>query len=146
MIACVYGVIWILAQLVSVAQEDRTGDITITLTGIRNTSGAISVNLFNSATGFPSDHTRAIKRIRSEIAGNSCIVTFKDIPFGVYAVSVYHDENNDHVFNETWYGMPKEDVGISNNAPITFREPKFEEAIFNHNTSLHPIVISLKYF
>lgn len=45
----------------------------------------------------------------SEIANSKATATFKDIPDGVYAISVYHDENDNDKLDLIMGMMPKED-------------------------------------
>ena len=40
---------------------------------------------------------------------------FTDLPAGVYAVSVFHDENMNQKLDKNFVGVPKEEYGASNN-------------------------------
>jgi len=56
-------------------------------------------------------------------------VSFNDIPDGIYAISCFHDEDNDGKL-DTFLGIPTEDTGASNNAPARMGPPEWEEAKF----------------
>jgi uncharacterized protein (DUF2141 family) len=122
----------------------ENGNLKITITNIKNSNGEIDINLFKTAQGFPNEGAKAFKHLRGKITNGSCNVSFDDIPYGTYAVSMYHDENNDKKMNQSWYGKPLEGVAVSNNAkgsitgPPSFEEAKFE---FNSKTGVLKIVL-----
>lgn len=93
------------------------------------------------------DGAKAIKHLRGKINKGSCSVTFENIPFGKYAISSCHDENNDKQVNKSWYGKPIEGVVVSNNAKggIT-GPPNFEAAKFYFNSQSTNLIIRMKYF
>jgi len=45
----------------------------------------------------------------------SAQVAFTDLHDGVYAVSVFHDENENQKLDKDFVGIPKEGYGASNN-------------------------------
>ena len=62
---------------------------------------------------------------------------------GNYAVSVYHDENNNDILETTrLFGIPIEPYGFSNNPTMTFG-PSFKKSVFKM-TSDKNISIKLK--
>jgi uncharacterized protein (DUF2141 family) len=54
--------------------------------------------------------------------------SFKNIEGGIYAVSVYHDKNDNRLLDENFFGIPTEGYGFSNNARGIFSAPSFKEA------------------
>lgn len=69
------------------------------------------------------------------------------MPDGVYAVSCFHDEDDDGVFDMYLGFMPKEDYGCSNGATGMFGPPKWEDAKFTlkkkrDKTSINKIIES----
>ena len=67
---------------------------------------------------------------RSKSRGRIAICHFKDIPPGKYAISAYHDADNNGKFNRNFLGIPSEDYAVSRNARRTFSAPKFKDASF----------------
>jgi uncharacterized protein (DUF2141 family) len=53
-----------------------------------------------------------------------------ELPFGEYAIKIYHDENGNDELDTNFLGIPKEGVGFSNNPSARFGEPGFDEAKF----------------
>jgi uncharacterized protein (DUF2141 family) len=62
-----------------------------------------------------------------------------------YAVCAFHDENSNKKIGTNWIGIPKEGIGVSNNAKGNFVPPKFDDAKFAFNKPEQTITISLKY-
>ncbi len=123
----------------------KKGNLKVTVNKMRNSAGQIGFSLYNSDKGFPSDPENAITNVFIKNNGTSVEYTFSDIPMGTYAVAVFHDENSDKKLNTNWLGIPKEGVGVSNNAKGSFGPPKFEDAKFGFNRPDQTITISLNY-
>jgi uncharacterized protein (DUF2141 family) len=118
----------------------------VTVTGIRNSKGEININLFNKDDGFPKESSKAILHLRGKITNGTSILTFENIHFGKYAISVYHHENNNNKIDKTWYGMPTEGIAVSNNAKGSISgPPTFDAAKFDFNASKKVIAIKLDY-
>ncbi|HEU5290733.1 MAG TPA: DUF2141 domain-containing protein [Cyclobacteriaceae bacterium] len=131
--------------LLSSFQSSQHGDLTVIASGIRNSNGEVNFNLFNRADGFPSEVSNALQHLRGKISNGTSSVIFKNIPFGKYAIAVYHDENNDSKLNKSWYGRPTEGVGISNNAKGHFAPPTFGQAKFDFNAQSKTQLITINY-
>jgi uncharacterized protein (DUF2141 family) len=58
------------------------------------------------------------------------MVQFKNLSVGIYAVSIFHDENNSDKLETGFMGIPKEDVACSNNAKGKMGPPKYVDAKF----------------
>lgn len=63
----------------------------------------------------------------SAVSDTTISVTFESLPLGTYAVSVFHDENEDGQINQGGFGIPLEGFGFSQNPSITTRAPEFSE-------------------
>ena len=130
-----------------VAQTNNAGTLTVRVTGARNSTGKIWVTVFQDAQGFPDDPSKAVRQQSVDIDPNTmnAQVTFKDLPQGTFAVSVFHDENGNGKMDKNFVGMPKEGYGASNNPKKKKRAPTFEEAKFSLNSSEQAIEIALIY-
>ena len=133
--------------LMSRAQTKPTGTLTIRITGARNAKGKIGVTLFQDGQGFPDDTSKAIRQQSVEIDPNtmSAQVIFKDVPQGIFAVSVLHDENGNGKMDKNFVGIPKEGYGASNSPKKKRRAPTFDEAKFSLNSAEQTIEITLIY-
>lgn len=122
----------------------QNSSLEIELSGLRNEKGHVLVSLFRDDSGFPDDASKAVYKLRLSIVSNKAIANFNELPNGVYAVAVLHDENDDLKMEKNFLGLPKEGYGFSNNAMRLTGPPSFKEAGFNHETR-QTIEIKMKY-
>jgi uncharacterized protein (DUF2141 family) len=118
----------------------------IRIKGAENADGNMSLLLFNSKTGFPSDASKAYKNSVVKASGSYQSVVFENLPIGTYAVAVMHDQNGNGQLDTNLFGIPQEGIGVSNNALNTFGPPIFEETSFSLNEQRKVIEITLDYW
>lgn len=121
-------IIFILGSLTARAQKSSSGDIEIRITGLRNTQGKISVNLFNSEDGFPEDPVKSFGWKTVKIVPDTVVIVFEDLPYGNYAASVLHDENSNGKMEKNFLGIPQEGFAFSNNYAPRIKSPSFRDA------------------
>lgn len=119
-------VLFISGIITSFAQETYT--VTVNFTGMDNDKGKLMVAIYNSENTFLR---KGYKGSVAAIKDKKATVIFKDIPKGVYAVSCFHDENNNKKMDTRIFGIPKEAYGASNDAKGFMGPPKYEDAKFN---------------
>lgn len=113
--------------LISSILSAQNSSLTINVSGLKNNTGLLTVEIYNSKEKFLKT---AYKKGSSTIKTNSASVTFSDVPKGEYTVMVYHDINNNGKLDKSFIGMPKEPVACSNNAKGFMGPPKYEDAKF----------------
>src|ERR1017187_1230148 len=123
---------------------ENKGNLRVVVTNMRSQKGQIGFSLYNNKEGFPHPEEALITSFII-VNGNATEFIFTNIEFGTYAVSVFHDENDDKVLNSNFLGIPTEGVGVSNNAKGSFGPPKFNDAKFEFNKSEQTMTISLSY-
>lgn len=106
-------------------------DIHIELSGLSSTKGQILYLLFNDDKGFPDRGSLSAKKggISAALAQQEGLY-LKDLPDGEYALSIFHDENNNGILDTNFIGMPKEAFGFSMNPKVYFGPPSFKKARF----------------
>jgi len=109
------------------AQSQEEFTISVTVNNIESNEGSVFLALYNGEETFLKTHFKGGK---SEIKNKKCQITFKDIPQGIYAISVFHDENNNGKMDTNFMGIPKEDYGCSNNAKGFMGPPEWKDAKF----------------
>lgn len=112
-------------------------DIEVKVDNIENQKGKMYIGLFNKAKGF-REVSKTFKQTSMQIDAKSLHYTFRDLPQGTYAISVFHDENNNGALDTNLIGIPKENYGFSNNIRHLMRATSFDEAKFvlKKNTQL----------
>jgi uncharacterized protein (DUF2141 family) len=122
------------------------GNIIVEITNFKNNDGYVLAGLYNSAKGFPGSTESMIMRERGSITDKKAVIEFKDVPYGTYAVSGYHDENNNEKLDTGMFKIPKEGLITSNNAKGRFGPAKFEDAKFELKSSELMLKIKVLYY
>jgi uncharacterized protein (DUF2141 family) len=119
------------------------GRINVVITNVKSANGSIRVGLFNSERDFLE---KAIAGKVVKVSGTKVVVSFDGLIDGEYAVSVYHDENENSELDTNIMGIPREGFAFGNNAMGTFGPPSFEKAKVKVEGKTVHQEIALKYF
>ncbi len=114
--------------LASYAQEKHT--VTISFKGMKTDKGNLYVAIYNKADDFLK---KSLKGTIVKIVDKKATIILKDIPSGMYAVSAFHDVNENKKMDTNFFGIPKEPTGMSNDAKGFMGPPKYKDAKFNVN-------------
>jgi uncharacterized protein (DUF2141 family) len=116
----------------------------VILQGLRNTDGLIHVCLTRNPAHFPdcSGDPQAIRRTMP--TGRAGQFLINDVPPGLWALSVVHDENSNGRL-DTFLGIPREGFGFSHNPAIHFGAPSFEDVRFQLGEGRVNVVVRMKY-
>ncbi len=109
------------------AQTNSELSITVKINNLDSNNGRVFIALYNSQASFLDS---AFKATAKKVVNNSCEVTFENIEKGEYAISLFHDENDNGKMDSNAFGIPSEDYGCSNNAKGFMGPPKWEDAKF----------------
>ncbi len=120
---------FLIALLFLVSSLSKNPTLRVEIVGIKSTEGVIEIGLYNKASDFPST-TKQFRVQRVKVTAPKTIVIFKDIPIGVYGISIYHDKNEDKKCNLNWIGYPTEGFCFSNNFKPFLSTPKFKDVQF----------------
>ena len=123
----------------SVHSQSEGTEIIINISGISSDEGQIIVHLYDSEEEFLE---YPIKTELSKIVDGKANVVIKEVPEGIYAIGVIHDENNNNEIDFNFIGMPTEDVAASNNAKGFFGPPSFDDAKFE--VSAESVALKIK--
>jgi uncharacterized protein (DUF2141 family) len=106
-----------------IAQNTKT--ITVTVVNATSDTGKIGYALYNK----DNFGLKPIQGKEGKIVNGKSTVVFENVPSGEYAVTCYHDKNNNNKMDFAANGMPLEDYGSSNNV-MAFAPPSYENAKF----------------
>lgn len=100
-------------------------ELEILVEGVRDGQGHVLAALCHEDTflGAGCPYTASEPAQRGEVH-----IALSGIEAGVYAVQVFHDENDNIDIDRTLVGLPKEGMGFSNDAPMRFGPPRFADA------------------
>ncbi len=124
----------------------QSGCITVNIRELKKPEGMLGVLLYSSKQGFPDKPDRALARRVRKISSTAHEVTFENVPYGTYAISVLHDENSNGKMDKTFIGIPREGFGVSNNPKIKTGPPSFSEALFSLDQKQTEVTVTMKYF
>lgn len=113
--------------LVGVKNVIAQHTIIVEFTGVKSDKGDVYVALYNKKEHFLK---KEYKGVIVNVNDNKAFATFLNIPNGEYAISSFHDANDNKKLDTNFIGIPKEPIGISNNAKGFMGPPKFRKAKF----------------
>lgn len=105
--------------------SEEKNTITVTVVNATSDAGKVVFALFDK-DGFLKV---PLQGESAEITNGKSIITFENVPEGEYAITCYHDKNNNGKMDFSPQGMPTEDYGASNNI-MTFGPPQYYNAKF----------------
>jgi 4,4'-diapolycopenoate synthase len=131
-----FGFFCIAAALLSLAmtvhpEGSVKGHLFVQVKQIPSTQGHLAYALFAASDGFPSQSEKALLRRYAEIPKSlELTLDIPDLPYGSYALSVYHDQNDNQKLDKNFLGIPKESIGFSMNPKVRRGSPSFQETRF----------------
>lgn len=110
--------------------SNKKGNIKVLVDGFQNDRGFAKIGLCNSKESFRNSEETAVISTTTRIIQGKAEYVVEGIPFGTYAVTVYHDENGNGKLDKGAFGKPLELYGFSNNVRELFKRPAYEKAAF----------------
>jgi uncharacterized protein (DUF2141 family) len=128
----------------SLLSAASAADLTVTISGAHNANGAIAAGIFNSESGFPKPGA-AFAAFRIRAATGPISFTVHNLPPGRYAVTSYHDENDNGKLDADPTGLPTEGYGVSNKAREVLSPPQWSKASFELGDQNKTIAVTIEY-
>jgi uncharacterized protein (DUF2141 family)/pimeloyl-ACP methyl ester carboxylesterase len=100
----------ILCSSVVYAQDTNKSTIKITVNGLKTDEGVVRIAIYDSEEGW---YKKSIYSGTVKINNNKCEWTVENVPYGDYAVSVYHDKNSNDKMDINNSNIPSEPFGYS---------------------------------
>jgi uncharacterized protein (DUF2141 family) len=121
-------------------------DLTVTAAEFRNKKGHARFALFTTEDSWLNGD-KAFRVAVAAIDSTAVTTVFHDLPPGVYAASVFHDEDDNGKLDMRYLPFPKllEGAGVSNNATRRFGPPRWRDATFTVADTAAAITIVLRY-
>ena len=124
---------------------NNSGKFILTVIGFESNEGKAMIAIFNSEEDY-SETGEKFKSIALEIEDQKCEWIIDDLPYGEYAIKLFHDENGNGKMDRNMLGIPSEDYGFSNNASGSFGPADYEDAKFIFNTTGQQHEINLDWY
>ena len=112
--------------LLTIAQaQSNLGTIELAISETSTDEGVIQVLIFNQEKGWPESPDDAWKMLTLPIENGVARKTITNVPAGTYAITVFHDHDQDGEIRKNKVGYPVDDFGFSNNPRLLFGVPSF---------------------
>jgi uncharacterized protein (DUF2141 family) len=118
----------------------KEGELTIIINGFENDEGKAMIALCNSREDYET-RDQAYQTNQMKINENEAQWTINNLPFGEYAIKVFHDEDDDDEMDKNFLGIPSEKYGFSNNVRGRFGPASWEDANFLFNSQKDTVYI-----
>lgn len=120
------------------------GLLTLHVVGFKNDTGRAMIALVNRREHFMSREHTPFRHAAVAIRDKQARWDFDNLPPGEYAISVFHDENNNGELDSNVLRIPSEDYGFSNDVRATFGAPDYDAARFQLNQPRQEVTITVK--
>lgn len=134
--------IWLIIMLFILgfnsSAEEASLSLTVKVTGVEEDQGQIFLSLFTSESNYLKQPV--ISRNFPVENNDEMKLEMNGLGEGIYAVSVFYDQDGDGKMKKGFMGIPKEPVGFSNNVKGTFGPPSFEETSFQLETDMEIVI------
>ena len=137
---------WLLSVICALAMHpsnEKTGTLIVEVQGITQPKGDLQIGIYNNANGFGQKEKVYMGKVVS-VNSNTVTVSLPQLPHGTYAICVFHDKNKNGVLDKSFFGIPTEAYGFSNNVRGTLGLPDFDDAKFEFNSNKNKISLVVK--
>jgi uncharacterized protein (DUF2141 family) len=139
-LATIFSGMSLKAQEISYPEKD-VSEFRLYIEGINELKGEIRIAMFDSKEKYTKDPIHAIVL---PVDSTTIIWTQEMLPFGEYAIAVYHDKNENGKIDTNLLGIPKEDYGFSNNARGRFGPASWQDSKFIVEDNFYSTSIKIK--
>ena len=114
----------------TLAASASAATLTVVVEGAQGRQGAVRAAMFRDTAGWlkPDSAVRSDIAALDSVSGGNVTFVYADLPAGRYALSVFHDANNDGKLGTNPAGIPIEPYGFSRDARGRFGPPAFDDA------------------
>ena len=130
----IFSLIWVtLTVLILMGfQNVKTHTLTVHITGFNTTDGQIALALYNNKNQYTDNPWKNFQVQKNNAKDDKVTFVLNDIPQGKYAITFLDDENSNKKMDYSFFGIPQEGFGFSNNAkPGFLSAPKYEKCTFD---------------
>ena len=120
------------------------GTIIVTATQVESEKGEVYFMLHRQDDDtFPDGMDQSFKVIKKKAEKGNMTVSFENIPYGEYAISMAHDEDGNGEIKKSFIGMPKEPIGASN--MNRFGKPSWRKSKFQLSADQPKLDFKIKF-
>ena len=117
-------------SLLLISSLSYATNIEINISNIKPIVGKLSIALDTKDTYDKDDKSDSVFSFRKKASSANDKIIIHDVNLGTYALSIFHDADNDNKLGTNFFGLPNEGYGFSNNVIGNFGKPTFKETSF----------------
>tara|TARA_Y100000588_G_C13530364_1_gene617492 strand:- start:44 stop:511 length:468 start_codon:yes stop_codon:yes gene_type:complete len=117
------------AELDILVNPSATTEIILQVKGFENLDGNLAIAMSNTSEQFMSN-IESYKDTIIDVNSSDMTLVIEDVIPGTYAISIFHDENENGELDVGAFNIPQEGFGFSNNPNIGFSQPDFNDCKF----------------
>lgn len=112
------------------ARPADKGMLIIEVENVKTTEGIIWVGIYDSEPNFLVKEKAIVQGFKIKQTGRMKM-TFPDLPYGTYAIALFHDTNGNGEMDRNVVGIPSEPFAFSQKPKNKWRLPRFDEVKFD---------------
>ncbi len=124
-------------------REIKKSSFQLSIQNIPEQSGEIRIAVFDNEKDY-TNKKNPVHAVVLPVDGTTISWKDENLPYGIYAIAVYHDKNVNGELDANLLGIPKEAYGFSNNARGRFGPASWEDASFDINSVRSKMTIRIK--
>jgi len=128
--------LWLLPILWSffgINDPNEKGELVLRVNNIEKAGGMVWIGVYDCQNNFLiQENATLVQGAKVNMAGE-LEMRLDGIPYGTYAIAVFHDENNSGYMDQNFIGIPLEPYSFSVPYSSKWRMPKFEDVKFDFN-------------
>lgn len=109
-------------------KNSRSAVLTITVQAVKQPSGHLMLEVYNSEASFRRD---AIRQVRQPARAGNVSIPIGELPAGQYAVMMFQDLNGNGKLDTNLFGIPNEPWGGSLQGKTVFGAPGWTDTRFD---------------
>ena len=120
--------IFFLLMMFTASMINAQNKLTVVVDGIEKSTGTVLVAVYDSDNFLKKILYYGMAKVEQD--REEVTIVIENIACGQYAVSVFHDENDNGQLDAGAFGIPIEKYGFSNNATGKMGPPAFRDCMF----------------
>ncbi|HPR31083.1 MAG TPA: DUF2141 domain-containing protein [Prolixibacteraceae bacterium] len=125
--------------------DKKQGSLVLNFSGLKSDQGFVVVKLYDQNSPKFPDTKSAISIMKAPVSEGKTSILFPDLPYGTYAFTTFHDENNNGVMDTNFLHFPIEGYAFSNKRKVVFGPPSFARASFKIDRETVIVDVKMNY-
>ena len=130
-------------SLLGLNNSTDKGELVLRINNIEQAGGMVWIGVYDCQSNFLiQENAILVQGVKVSMAGE-LVMHLDAIPYGTYAIAIFHDENNSGFMDQNFIGIPLEPYSFSVPYSSKWRVPKFEDVKFEFNRPYQVIETNL---